>query len=48
MDDDSEIKKSKGNKKCVINRGIMSENYTDGLVNDNIILKSQQNIHRRS
>ena len=41
-DDDSEVKKSKGTKKCVINWGIMFENYTDCLFNDKIILKSQQ------
>ena len=42
MDDDGEVKKSKGTKKCVIKRGTMFENYTDGLFNDKIILKSQQ------
>ena len=29
MDDDSEKKKAKGTKKCVIKRKIMFENYTD-------------------
>ena len=42
IDDDSEVKKSKGTKKCVINWGIMFENYTDCLFNDKIILKSLQ------
>ena len=42
MDDDSEKKKAKGTKKCVIKRKIMFENYTDRLFNDKIILKSQQ------
>ena len=42
MDDDSEVKKSKGTKKCVIKQEIMFENYTDCLFNDKIILKSQQ------
>ena len=42
MDDDSEVKKSKGSKKCVIKRKLMFENYTDCLRNDKIILKSQQ------
>ena len=42
IDDASEVKKSKGTKKCVINWGIMFENYTDCLFNDKIILKSQQ------
>ena len=40
MDDDSEVKKTKGTKKCVIKREIMFENYTDCLFNDKIILKS--------
>ena len=42
MDDDSEVKKSKGTKKCVIKRGIMFENDSDCLFNDKIILTSQQ------
>ena len=42
MDDNSEVKKSKGTKKCVIKRELMFENYTDCLSNDKIILKPQQ------
>ena len=42
MDDDTEHKKAKGTKKCVIKRRLMFENYTDCLFNDKIILKSQQ------
>ena len=42
MDDNSEVKKSKGTKKCVIKRKTMFENYTDCLFNDKIILKLQQ------
>ena len=42
MDDNSEIKKSKGTKKCVIKPELMFENYKDCLFNDKIILKSQQ------
>ena len=42
MDDDSEHKKAKGTKKCVIKRRLMFENYTDCLFNDKIISKSQQ------
>ena len=42
MDDNSEKKKPKGTKKCVINRRLMVKNYTDCLFNDKIILKSQQ------
>ena len=41
MDDNSEVKKSKGSKKCVIKLRIMFENYTDCLFHDKIILKSQ-------
>ena len=40
MDDDSEVKKSEGTKKCVIKRELTFENYTDCLPNDKIILKS--------
>ena len=42
MDDDSETKKAKGTKKCVIKREIIFENYTACLFNDKIILKSQR------
>ena len=42
MNDNSEVKKSKGTKKCVIKRKTMFENFTDCLLNDKIILKSQQ------
>ena len=42
MDDNSEVKKSKRTKRCVIKRETMFENYTDSLFNNKIILKSQQ------
>ena len=42
MDDDSEHKKAKGTKKCVIKRELKFKNYTDSLFNDKTILKSQQ------
>ena len=42
MDDDSEHKKAKGTKKCVIKREIMPKNYKDCQSNHEIILKSQQ------
>ena len=41
MDDDSEKKKAKGTKICVIKREIMFENYTDLLFNNNTILRLQ-------
>ena len=42
MDDNSEVKKSKGTKKCVIKREVMFENHKDCLFNNKIILNSQQ------
>ena len=42
MDDNSEVKKSEGTKKCVIKRELMFENHKDCLLNDKIILKPQQ------
>ena len=42
MDDNSEVKKSKGTKKCVIKRELMFENYKDCFFNGLVILKSQQ------
>ena len=42
MDDDSEKRKAKGTKKCVIKRRLMFEYYKDCLFNNKIILKSQQ------
>ena len=42
IDDNNEVKKSKGTKKWVIKRELMFRNYKDCLFNDKIILKSQQ------
>ena len=42
MDDNSEVKKSKGTKKCIIKRKLMFKNYKDCLLKDKIVLKSQQ------
>ena len=44
MDDDSEHKKAKGTKKCIIKRQFMFKNYADCLFNYKIILKSQQRL----
>ena len=44
MDDDTEHKKTKGTKKSVIKRGLMFKNYLDCLLNNKIILKSQQRL----
>ena len=42
MDNDTEYKKAKGTKKCVIKRDLMVKNYKDCLFNDKTIIKSQQ------
>ena len=39
MDDNSDHKKDKGTKKCVIKRGLMFKNYKHCQSNDEIILK---------
>ena len=41
MDNDSENKKAKIIKKCVIKRRLMFENYEDSFFNDKTILRSQ-------
>ena len=42
MVDDSEHKKAKGTKRSVIKRRLIVKNYKDFLLNNKIILKSQQ------
>ena len=42
MNDDTEHKKAKGTKKCVVKRRLMSEIWKDCLFNNKIISKSQQ------
>ena len=42
MDDESEVKKTKRTKKCVIKRMLKFNDYKDCLLNDEVILKSQQ------
>ena len=42
LDDDTEKKKSKGTKKCIVKREITFKNYTDSLFNDEVIIKSQR------
>ena len=41
MDNDSEMKKAKGTKTCVIKRRLMFENYKDSLFNSKTIMRSQ-------
>ena len=42
MDDDSENKKVKTVKRCVIKRALMFENYKDSLFSNKAIMRSQQ------
>ena len=42
MDDDSEKKKAKGTKKCIIKKDLIVKNQEDCLFSDKIMLKSQQ------
>ena len=42
LDDDTEMKKAKGTKKCRVKREIAYKNYTDALFNDKIIIRPQQ------
>ena len=42
LDDDTEHKKAKGTKKCIVKSEHMFENYKDALFNDKIIIRSQQ------
>ena len=41
MEDDSEMKKAKGVKRCVIKRRLMFENYKDSLFSNKTIMRSQ-------
>ena len=42
LDDDTEHKKAKATKKCIVKREIIFENYKDSLFNDKVIIRSQQ------
>ena len=42
MDDDSEAKKPKGIKKCVIKRTLKFNDYKNCVLNNKVVLKSQQ------
>ena len=44
MDDDTEHKKAKGTKNCVIKKELIFKNYTDYLLNNKNILRSQQRL----
>ena len=42
LDIDTEEKKAKGTKKCIVKQEITLKNYVDSLFNDEVIIKSQQ------
>ena len=42
MEDNSEHKKAKGTKKCLIKRELMFENYKSCVLNSKTVLKKQQ------
>ena len=42
LDDDTEKKKAKGTKKCIVKREITFKNYIDSFFNDDVIVKLQQ------
>ena len=42
LDDDTEKKKAKGTKKCIVKRELIFKNYMDCLFNNEVIIKSQQ------
>ena len=42
LDADTEMKKAKDTKKCIVKREIIFKNYVDALFNDDLIIKSQQ------
>ena len=42
MDDDTEKKKVKDTKKCIVKRKITFKNFMDSLFNDKVLVKSQQ------
>ena len=41
-DDDNKLKKAKGTKKCAIKEELKFNNYKDCLLNNKVVLKSQQ------
>ena len=42
LDDDTEMKKAKGTKKCIVKRELTFKSYMDCLFNNEVITKSQQ------
>ena len=44
LDDNTEMKKAKGTKKCIVKTEITFKNYADALSNDEVIIRSQQRL----
>ena len=44
LNDDTEMKKDKGTKKCKVKREITSKNFADALFKDKVLIKSQQRL----
>ena len=44
LDKDTEIKKAKGTKKCIVKIEIIFESYKDELFNNEVIIRSQQRL----
>ena len=44
--DDTEMKKAKGTKKCIVKREITFKNYDDAFFNDEIVIRSQQRFRK--
>ena len=42
LDDETEMKKTKGTKKCIVKREITFKSYADALFKDKVLIKSQQ------
>ena len=42
LDHDTEMKKAKGTKKCIVKREITFKNYADAMFNDEVIIRLQQ------
>ena len=42
LDNDTEVKKAKGTKKCIVKREITFKNYVDAFFKDKTLIKSQQ------
>ena len=44
LDDDNEVKKAKGTKKCIVKREITFKNYADALFNDEVLINNKNDL----